>query len=391
MKVTALVRAMGVKAVAIAAFVASPAAAQVAPVRGWEVGEPTAFSWSLMQPADGERTSFESYDLWLWLDDGRYIKLQYVVTSMRAGFLRVANQGSLRATLAPLGQTTDDESGAAEGVFRARRGFSGPDGEWRASSDRFELTFDDCFFRGNDQAFEIALLDDRLKIEATLEMQVPPWQPGDGRTQFGWDSSVTSIEQVLPRFTVTGRVSAKRRKADPENWVSVTGVGYGEHRRTSALPSTVGRRWMGFRAMRSDGLTVVANQMLTADAYGGGELGWALVALDGIPVFASNRLSVRAIDVRTDRSGSSTYQVPYAYRLVAESGEDRVELTFTESALWLRENPLANVSALLRGLLADALAPMDYDLSGRYDGTVRVGGSTATISGRGWSTFSFPR
>ena len=363
--------------------------AQAEPVRGWvETGSLPLVATDLA-PWGGEGTSFESYDFWVWLDDGRYMKLQFVVTSMRAGFFKIERQGSLKAVVAPIGQSTTDDT--TEGVFRARRGFSGQDGEWSASDDSFNLVFDDCYLRGDGRTFHLALLDDRVKTELELTLSQPLWQAGDGVTRFGWDGETTMTEQILPRFAVTGRLSTRLSKSEPEQWHPVTGRGYAEHRRTSAFPSSVGERWASFRALREDGLTIEMNHLQTPDTYGHATVGWLTVRLGEELLFASRDVVLKPVDVRNEAIETSNYPVLYGYRVLARDGADEVELTVTDGRLELRDSPLASVSPVLRAVLASALAPMDYELSNRYEARLRIGGSIAAVAGAGWTTLSYPK
>lgn len=363
--------------------------ADAEPVRGWVEAGSEPVKPTDLNPWSGGGTSFESYDFWVWLDDGRYMKLQYVVTSMRAGFFRIERQGSLKAVVAPLGLETTDE--VKENVFRARRGFSGQDGEWSSDADAFQLVFDDCYLRGDGETFHLALMDDRVKTELELRMVRPPWRAGDGVTRFGWDGETTVSEQVLPRFEVTGRLSTRRSRKEPEAWQSVTGRGYAEHRRTSTFPSGVGERWAGFRALRDDGLTITMNHLQSPEAYGRATEGWLTVSLGEEILFASRDIVLLPLDVRSQKIEPSNYPVLHGYKVVAKQGADEVELTVTDGRIQLRENPLASVSPVLRTVLASALAPMDYELSNRYEATLRIGGIAAAVAGTGWTTLSYPK
>ena len=371
------------------ALVPARGQAQAEPVRGWVENGSVPLVATDLAPWSGEGTSFESYDFWVWLDDGRYMKLQYVVTSMRAGFFSIERQGSLKAVVAPIGQSTNDDT--TDGVFRARRGFSGQDGEWSSSDDAFDLVFDDCYLRGDGRTFHLALLDDRVKTELDLTLDRPLWQAGDGVTRFGWDGDTTMTEHILPRFSVTGRLSTRKSKKDPEQWQAIAGRGYAEHRRTSSFPSSIGERWTGFRALREDGLTITMNHLQTPDTYGHATEGWLTVSLGDQLLFASRDLVLKPVDLRNQAIEQSNYPVLFGYRVHARSGNDEVDLTVTDGQLELRENPLASVSPMLRAVLASALAPMDYELSNRYDATIRIGGAVAAVAGTGWTTLSFPK
>ena len=363
--------------------------AEAEPVRGWVEEGSVPLVATDLTPWGGEGTSFESYDFWVWLDDGRYMKLQFVVTSMRAGFFKISRQGSVKAVVAPIGQTTTDET--RDGVFRARRGFSGQDGEWSSSDNAFNLVFDDCYLRGDGQTFHLALLDDRVKTELDLTLERPLWQAGDGVTRFGWDGDTTMTEHILPRFSVTGRLSTRQSRSEPEHWQPITGRGYAEHRRISSFPSSVGERWASFRALRDDGLTITMNHLQTPDTYGHATVGWLTVSLGNEILFASRDLILKPLEVRNQAIEPSNYPVLFGYRVQARSGADEVELTVTDGHIELRENPLASVSPVLRAVLASALAPMDYELSNRYEATLRIGGAVAAVAGTGWTTLSYPK
>lgn len=373
----------------VGALPPAPVWAEAEPIKGWVEPGSLPLAPSDLQPWSAGGTSFESYDFWVWLDDGRYMKLQYVVTSMRAGFFRIERQGSLKAVVAPIGTETTDET--SEGVYRARRGFSGKDGEWSSAEEGLQLVFDDCFLRADGETFHLALMDDRVKTELELKLVRPLWRAGDGVTRFGWDGETTMTEHIVPRFEVTGRVSTRRSKKDPENWQPVTGRGYAEHRRTSAFPSSVGERWTGFRALRDDGLTITMNHLQTPEAYGHATEGWLTVSLGDEVLFASRDVVLKPLDVRNQAIEPSNYPVLFGYQVVARDGADEVELTVSDGRIELRENPLASVGSVLRTVLASALAPMDYELSNRYAATIRIGGSSAAVAGSGWTTLTYPK
>lgn len=373
----------------LAALPSATVHAEAEPVKGWVEAGSMPLAPSDLKPWTGGGTSFESYDFWIWLDDGRYMKLQYVVTSMRAGFFRIERQGSLKAVVAPIGTETNDDT--TEGVYRARRGFSGRDGEWTSSDEGLQLVFDDCYLRGDGQTFHLALIDDRVKTELELKLVRPLWRAGDGVTRFGWDGETTMTEHILPRFDVTGRLSTRRSKKDNENWQPVSGRGYAEHRRTSAFPSSVGERWAGFRALRDDGLTITMNHLQTPETYGHAAEGWLTVSLGDQLLFASRDLVLQPSEVRNEAIEPSNYPVLLGYRVLAKSGSDEVELTVSDGRIELRENPLASVGSVLRTVLASALAPMDYELSNRYEATLRIGGLTAAVAGSGWTTLGYPK
>jgi hypothetical protein len=133
------------------------------------------------------------------------------------------------------------------------------------------------------------------------------------------------------------------------------------------------------------------NHLQTPDTSGHATLGWLTVSLGNEILFASRDLILKPVDVRNQAIEPSNYPVLFGYRVQARSGADEVELTVTDGHIELRENPLASVSPVLRAVLASALAPMDYELSNRYEATLRIGGAVAAVAGTGWTTLSYPK
>lgn len=133
------------------------------------------------------------------------------------------------------------------------------------------------------------------------------------------------------------------------------------------------------------------NHLLTPDTYGHATVGWLTVSLGDELLFASRDLVLKPVDVRNQAIEQSNYPVLFGYRVQARSGTDEVELTVTDGHLELRENPLATVSPMLRAVLASALAPMDYEISNRYEATIRIGGAVSAVAGAGWTTLNYPK
>lgn len=339
-----------------------------------------------MNPRLTAAPSFQTWDWWLWTDDGTFVSMQFVVSSFGFGIER---QGSVRATAVLPGAVST--GGNEPGIYRARRGFEYARDEWSFSRDRFDVTLQECHMRGDGETFQVAMFDDFLKVELDVTMEAPLWRPGDGRLEYGYDRNIRVDELVFPRFRFTGRMSARRTRQAEESWRPIQGVGYGEHVHINAFPFAVGTAWYGFRALRDDGLTILFDDLKTPDTHGGERLGWVLVLLDGQPIFTSHDVTVVETDVRPDENPPSVYPVPWGYTVVAQNGADQVVIEVGNSALVTRDSILSRVSRLIRAALSGRMNPIDLELQNDYRASLTIDGTTAVVRGAGWSTFNFPR
>jgi hypothetical protein len=372
----------------VAVAAAGTALAQVPDhVDGWLDEEPLAASIDQLRPDFEEAPYFESWDWWFHTDDGEFVYLQFVISTFGLGIER---QGSLRGTAVSPGAVGDEPQGV-DGVFRARRGFEWDDGEWTFSDTGFEVTFDDCYMRGDGDTFEVRMYDNTLKFEATVDVDGAMFRPGDGRIELGWDAAQYYDMNAIPRFAFDGRLSTRATRSADETWRDVSGVGYFEHTRTNTLPVVVAREWLGFRALRADGLSIVYDDVVMTDDFGGGRMPWLLVMLDGDVIFESYDVVFTPTREIVEANPPSNYVLPVAYEIVARSGADSVAVRVDNAALVTRDSILARVSTMLRAILSQTMNPMDYDYTVDYAAWLDIGGSEAQVAGRGWATFNFPR
>lgn len=329
---------------------------------------------------------FETWDWWFWTDEGEFIYLQYVISTLGFGIER---QGSVRATVILPGGVS--VGGGEANVHRGRRGFEWDEGDWSFEPEGFRVDFEECTIGGDGTTFDLRWYDRTTKFEVTMTAQAPLFQPGDGLIELGWDRSLKFALDVLPRFAFEGRLSTRRTTSAPETWRDVTGVGYAEHTRTNGLPVMIGTEWLAFRALRPDGLTILYDDIVVSDTHGGRRLPWVLVLLDGETIFYSNDVYVSQTEIRPEERAPSVYPVPYAYEVVARSGEDFVVLNVFNSNLVQQDNILSRVSRLVRAVLSSMMNPMDYDFTADYDALLQISGVTSSVAGRGWSTVNFPR
>lgn len=375
------------RVLAVTLALVAPAVAQVSePVFDWNdqpAATPSVDDW---RPTLADAPYFETWDWWYWTDAGEFIYLQFVVSSLGFGIER---QGSVRATVILPGGVS--LGGVEENVFRGRRGFEWEDGDWSFEPEGFRVDFEDCTIGGDGTTFDLRMYDNTVKFEATMTMRSPMFRPGDGVVELGWDRALRFALDVLPRFEFEGRLSTRRTRSEPETWRDVSGVGYAEHTRTKGLPVMVGTQWIGFRALRPDGLTILYDDHAVADTYGGRRVPWVLVLLDGEPIFYSTDVHVAQTDIRPEQHAPSVYPVPYGYEVVASSGEDFVALSVFNASLVQQDNILSRVSRLVRAVLSGMMNPMDYDFTADYNATLHIGGVDSSVSGRGWSTANFPR
>ena len=81
------------------------------------------------------------------------------------------------------------------------------------------------------------------------------------------DQHRTHMLQAMPRAWALRGGSTRSPIATPDAWRPVSGVGqYVEHSRTNAFPHDIAREFLGFRALRPDGLSIVVDNVTTPDA-----------------------------------------------------------------------------------------------------------------------------
>lgn len=375
-----------------AALVLAPTAPSVAqdqqPVYGWNDRAPRAPTLAEWNPDVHEAPWFETWDFWMWADDGTFVMVQFLTSSFGFGVERNAS-----------GRLIVIEPGAysrgvpTDGVGFGDRGWDWEDGDWGWEQQPLNITFRDCYVRGDGQTFEIYLRGrDRLTFfEATLELEEPMFRPGDGRLDYGWDRHHFFEQLTLPRYRFSGRVDRKEHRDDEDGWREISGVGYAEHTLTNNFPFEIAEAFQGFRALRADGLSIVFDGLTTPRDHGGRNIGWLRVALDGRQVFEAHDVAFAPNDVRTYEAGSTRYAVPWGYELRAQSGDDWVLVRVFDGDMVSAESPFARISAFLRAMLSAMMAPHDFESSVSYDAWVHIGGETAFVSGRGWSTMNFTR
>ena len=228
-------------------------------------------------------------------------------------------------------------------------------------------------------------------FEATITLEEPLFRPGDGRIEYGWDRHSFYEQEVMPRFRFEGRVNRKEGRQAADDWQPLAGVGYGEHTLTNDFPFEVAQRFQGFRALRPDGLSIVYDGLVTAEGHGGRTLGWTRVALDGATLFEGHEVSFVPTNVVDYEAGGVHYALPQGYEFVARDGPDYVRVRVRNAELVSSESPFARIGAFLRAMLGAMMSPYDFELGVDYDAWVHIGGHTAHVSGRGWSSTSITR
>ena len=379
-------------AIAIAALLALTAStsawAQADPVYGFDDEPAVAPTLEAFSPRVYDAPWFESWTIPIWLDDGTYVFVQYLTSSVGFG---IELQGTARALLVE--PHAVNEGGAADGVVRGTRGFQGRDGDWDWDREEpLNIWFRDCYVRGDGDTFEVYFRsrEHDFFVELALEAEAPLWQAGDGRAEFGWDRHDFYTSQMVPRVRVTGRINRKADREAPDNWQDVTGVGLIEHARMNAFPFVVAERFTRFRALRDDGLTVLAQVTDLPEGFDREYLGMVLVLLDGVPVFESTDVTFTLAEVRPVVGDGLAYDVPWAWDVVAQSGNDSVALRVVDAEIVSSESPLGQLSSFMRTILARLMSPRDIDLSTTYEAYVSIDGHTAWVSGQGWVSFNQP-
>lgn len=362
-------------------------AQEVEPTYGWTSDAPRAADLNEWVPEPRSAPYFENWDLWLWADDGTFVALQFLTSSFGFGF---EGQGSARLLIVDA-DAFNTHNEQTEGVGWGDRGFDNDgDWDWTIESDHIRVDWRDCYFVAHPDRIEVFMRGRRRQnwVEFTLTPEAPYLRPGDGEIAYGWDQHRTYTLQAMPRVRFEGRINQKPDRDAPDAWRPVSGVGYVEHSRTNAFPHDIAREFLGFRALRPDGLSIVVDNVTTPDAYGNTLIPWALVLLDGEVVFESFDVQVVATDTRTENWGDTDYRVPFGYLIEARSGADVLRVNVSNSELVSADSFLNRVSALLRRVISAVMDPYDFDLSNDYDASVTIGGHTAGVSGRGWTTFN---
>lgn len=331
---------------------------------------------------------FETWDFWMWADDGTFVFVQFVTSSFGFGIERKA---SGRMIVVEPGAVSDGSP--ADGVAFADRGWEWESGDWSWEETPLDLTFRDCHLRGDGETFEIRMRgrDHLATLEVTLHADEPLHRPGDGRLSYGWEQRTFYDQEALPRFRFEGRINRKERRDDPDDWQSLRGTGYGEHTLTNGQPHQVADAFHAFRALRPDGLSIVFDTVVVPPGFGARTLGWATVALDGQRLLESTEVVFAPSSSFTHEDGAARYVVPTAYEMEAHDGDNWVRVQFFDAELVASESPFARLSAFLRRVLGAMMAPYDFEQSGAYRAWVHIDGQTAFVTGRGWSTSNFTR
>ncbi len=374
---------------AVVIALASPIHAQtVEPLRGWADEPAVAATYADLSPQPLDAPWFESWDFWMWADDGTFVLVQFLTSSLGFG---IELQGSAR--MLHIAPDTMNDGSTRDGISRADRGFQGRDGDWGWDADNpVDIFWHRCHVIGDERGIELHIdgRDHRSHLEVDLTPLVPLAQPGDGRIALGWEGHVAYTMQAIPHFSFAGRVNLKDHRDDPDDWQPIRGVGTFSHSRSNAFPYRIGERWLRFRALRQDGLTIYYDEIRAPDGFSPDAVGWMVVALDGVVVFDSVDATVVTTATSVESGDAGTYAVPTGYVIHARDGADEVVVEVGESHLVSAENPLRQLGALVRRVLARLMSPMEYELTNTYRARLSIGGVEAAVAGQGWTTTNFP-
>jgi hypothetical protein len=372
-------------AIAVLAVPLTSHAQEQEPVYGLSDAAATPPELIELNPNFHESPYFETWDFWMWTDDGTVMLVQFLSSSFGFG---IEKQGSGRLiVISPDATNIGDDP---DGVHFADRGWAWDDG-WGWTEEPLDITWRDCYLRGDGQTFELFLRgrDRTTYLEATLNLEEPLHRPGDGRLEYGWEKHFFYEQIAMPRFSFTARLNRKSHRDDEDNWEDVSGVGYGEHTLTNNFPFEIASRFIGFRALRNDGLTIIADGLTTPADYGGRGINWGMISLDGERILESAEATIVPIDeVPIDGSGN-TYMVPHGLQVQLEDGEDWARINVYGAELVSATSPFARVGAFLRAMLGALMAPYDFEATAEYEAWIHVDGHTAYVSGRGWLTTTF--
>ncbi len=363
-------------------------AEEAEPVYGWTDRAPVEASAEDWNPDIQPELYFENWDFWFWSDDGTFVALQFANSSLGFGIDRKAS--ARIAVIEPSGFNRGGEAG--DGVTLGDRGFDWDNGDWgwEDVDGGFDVHWRDCTLVGTADGIDVYARNRHhtVFLELSIEAEGPLFRPGDGRMEFGWDRHAFYEVQAYPRVRATGRINRKAERAADDNWVPFEGVGYIEHALTNVFPYEIAQSFLGFRALRPDGLSVVVDSLLLPDARGARAVPWVVVLLDGEMIFESYDVSIITTDARTEDWGGTEYEVPYGYQIEARSGADIVRVAVDNSELVSADSFLNRVSGLVRSIIRSVMAPYDFELSNDYNAYLSIGGAEAAVAGRGWTTFN---
>jgi hypothetical protein len=362
----------------------------VEPVQGFDAAPLAQARLAQLEPDIRPIPWFQNWDLWVWTETGRFLHLQFLTSSPGMG---IELQGTARLLVVDPDALNDGRT--TEGVHRADRGFNGQRGDWGWDPDNtLDVWWHDCRLRGDGDTFEVAMRgrDRQVWLEGQLVAEAPLWQPGSGLASFGWDRRTTWSVQVLPRLRFEGRLNTRGTPDEEAGWESLHGVAVLQHSHTNDFPYAIGQRWIRFRAIRPDGLTLHMEHILTPEAHGSVPLAWAVVTLHGEVIFQSTdvELQIDALeDIRPD--SRRRYLVPTQWSFVARNGADTLSVQVSDQVRVSSEDPFRQLERWIRVLLANLLSPNDFEATLRYDAHLSFRGRDAAIAGRGWGSFSYPR
>lgn len=387
-RVASLLAALALLAPAALLSPGTASAEEAEPVYGWtdRPAEPgDAEDWN---PDVQPDLYFENWDFWFWSDDGTFVALQFANSSLGFGIDRKAS--ARIAVIEPHGFNRGGEE--SDGVTLGDRGFDWDNGDWNWEEvdGGYDVHWRDCTLVGTAEGIEVYARDRHhtVFLELSIEAEGPLFRPGDGRMEFGWDRHAFYELQAYPRVHATGRINRKDERYADDNWVPFEGVGYIEHALTNVFPYEIAQSFLGFRALRGDGLSIVLDSLMLPDNRGARAVPWLVVLLDGEMIFESYDVTIVPVDERTETWGGTEYEIPYGYQVEARANGDVVRVTVDNSELVSADSFLNRVSGFVRSIIGAVMSPYDFELSNDYDAYVRIGGNEAAVAGRGWTTFN---
>ena len=348
---------------------------------GWAEGDARNPGPGVLLPEIHSAPWFQTWDLWLWTQDERVVVAQFVTSS---AIRRLALKGSARVAIADLRQPG---SRALEQVRRGDRGYDGDRGDWAGSENPIRVNFHQSEVRWQGETLHFAMHTRGVTMEVALTPQAPWWWPGHGRLRLREDPSRFAQVLFLPRARFTGTL----RMEEGGDTTPISGVALFASTLTNAMPAALGHTWHRFVTMRADGMTLLAGSALVPVDDGFAAQPYVAAFLDGREVFSSTQATLTLGPAQRDRRGSGTYDIPRQLLFSARRGQDELQIVVDVGRMVLAEDLLSKLSPLVRGLLARAMAPMDYEHEATYSARLTIDGHVANIAGAGWLTSNYAR
>ncbi len=247
---------------------------------------------------------------------------------------------------------------------------------WRHDRETFRIEMGDFRIEGAPGAFRVRGVAGKNKaVTFDYVVEGEPWRPGTGVVLFGNDlQTYFKTHLLIAQGRCVGEVVVDGAT------VAVEGDAYGNHFATNLGAHELADQLFQFRKS-DEALFVEWRHFVTPEAFAGQAFGFLVVYYDGVPLFETSAVEVTPLAYWTDPENYG-YVLPHGLRLVAQEGDDRLEL-WLEGGEVSAKNALASLPAMQRSIAERFARPVDYNVKGRWRLLLRVEGEEAQVDGEG--------